>query len=136
MAQQIRQAYAPLFEASHEPHRETAENLRNLFNIHSSGAAATIELQIQTFRALCDYADFGALLPAAAQDSGAPAGTGRGTRAQGSPPADGVTGPSLHIDLHIHLPEGKSTRDYQYIIQDIAKYLYGQADADMGRREE
>ena len=33
--------------------------------------------------------------------------------------------PPMQIDLHIHLPENKTTRDYEAIIQDIAKYIYG-----------
>jgi hypothetical protein len=31
----------------------------------------------------------------------------------------------VHIDLHIHLPENKSRRDYEAIIEDIGRYIYG-----------
>ena len=34
--------------------------------------------------------------------------------------------PAIHIDLHIHLPENKTTRDYEAIIQDIARYIFKQ----------
>ena len=40
-----------LFETSHEPQKETGE-LRTFFNIHSGGGERTIDLQIQTFKAL------------------------------------------------------------------------------------
>ncbi len=33
--------------------------------------------------------------------------------------------PPIRVDLHIHLPENKTSRDYEAIIQDIAKYIYG-----------
>jgi hypothetical protein len=40
--------------------------------------------------------------------------------------------PAVKIDLHIHLPENKTARDYDSIIQDIAKYIYGRNVADRG----
>ena len=134
LAQQIRRVYAPLFEASHEPHRETPERLRNLFNIHASGAAeGTIELQIQTFRALCDSADFAAPIDAGAA---APEAQTTASATAAAPRAAGQVAPQVHIDLHIHLPPGKSSREYQYIIQDIARYIYNTGAAGEPRSEE
>lgn len=124
LGQKIREVYAPLFGAALEPHKESAAALKNLFNIHSGGAAATIELQIQTFKALCDYADFSAVAPTGSTPAaGAPlsSSTPSGGSVTGIP-AGGLA--SIHIDLHIHLPENKSSREYQYIIQDIARFIY------------
>ena len=42
---------------------------------------------------------------------------------------------AVNINLHIHLPEGKSSRDYQYIIQDIAKYIYRYSDVGDDREQ-
>lgn len=131
LAALIRRIYAPLFEASHQPHRETTESLQNLFNIHSGGA--TIELQIQTFRALCDFANFEA--QSTADEAAAPASSGVSRAGQESSTLR-EGGPPIHIDLHIHLPPGKSSRDYQYIIQDIAKYLYGVSETTEDKRDE
>jgi hypothetical protein len=124
LGQLLRTTYAPLFQASHQPHREPDERLRNLFNIHSAGAKQTIDFQIQTFKALADHADFTA----------APV-TGASTRGTAGGATSGVTLPHttgqsvpIHIDLHIHLPEGKTTRDYEYIIQDLARYIFGRTD--------
>src|SRR5262245_48724471 len=47
---EVKRVYAPLFQASLAPYNESNEKLRNLFNIHSGGT--TLELQIQTFKAL------------------------------------------------------------------------------------
>lgn len=126
MGTQIRSVYAPLFNAAHEPHREPDDRLRNLFNIHSAGAPTTITFQMQTFKALCDYADFSATSVAAAPPVRA-AAPGVTTPTDPSPGQ-----PQVHIDLHIHLPPDKSSRDYQYIIQDIAKFIFGRAPEGRG----
>src|SRR6266480_1764214 len=57
---EIKRVYAPLFQASHEPYKESYETLKNLFNIHSGGGDRAIEFQIQTFKALCGNATFDA----------------------------------------------------------------------------
>jgi hypothetical protein len=47
----------------------------------------------------------------------------------GAPNAGGTPDlPPIKIDLHIHLPENKTTRDYEAIIQDIARYIYGRKE--------
>jgi hypothetical protein len=130
MAKQVRATYPQLFAAHHRPDREPNDSLRNLFNIHSGGAERTIDLQIQTFRALCENADFdatGAFVSAPAAGSVAmnqDAGGSNGTGSNRVTTDVSTNALAVHIDLHIHLPPGKSARDYQYIIQDIARYLY------------
>lgn len=121
----IKQKYGQLFASSHEPQKNAAE-LKTFFQIHGGGADKTTELQVQTFKALCDYAEFSG-------DTSA-VGTGGGTFTSEtmSERAGGESGtsalPPIKIDLHIHLPENKTTRDYEAIIQDIAKYIYGRGD--------
>lgn len=125
----IKQHYKDVFESSHEPQKDAAA-LRQFFNIHAGGSEKTIDLQVQTFKALCEYADFSG-------DAGAPAG-GTGARTDETPGDTRSTGggapglPPVKIDLHIHLPENKTTRDYEAIIQDIAKYIYGRGEVNRG----
>ena len=114
-------------KASLEPHRESPESLRNLFNIHSSGAPGTIVYQIQTFRALCDYAAFDGAGVQAPPTIPVGVGTGGTPAALASPVPEESFG--IHIDLHIHLPENRTGREYQYIIQDIAHFIYGREQA-------
>jgi hypothetical protein len=123
---EIRRVYAPLFAASHKPYDESSENLKNLFNIHSGGT--TLDFQIQAFKALCESAAFDGV---AAPTAGAGAG---------SPPAAGgalTTGasaqPVVNINLHIHLPENKTRRDYETMIEDIGRYIFGRTNG--GRSE-
>lgn len=134
LAHKIRQLYPALFETSHSPHRESTETLENLFNIHSGGAAGTIAQQIQTFKALCDHADF-SIASASAVATAPPAEGQKQVQTKGGAVADG---PNIHIDLHIHLPGNKSRRDYEYMFEDIARYIYGRApsQADANDRRE
>jgi len=123
----IRAAYSPLFEAAHLPHNESDDALKRYFNIHSGGGERTIQYQIQTFKALCDHANFdslgtgnGAAVAGAGGDGIGRAGSGHGNIADSAP--------KIHIDLHIHLPPNKTSRDYQAMFEDIGKYIYGRME--------
>lgn len=124
LAKKLREVYPALFEASHSPHKESKETLDNLFNIHSGGGTGAMGYQIQTFKALCDHSDFSGDGAAST-----PASTGANGSRKGKPETGGTTsgGPTIHIDLHIHLPGNKSRRDYEYMFEDIARYIYGKA---------
>lgn len=128
LGNQIRALYQPLFANSLEPQRESDDSLRNLFNIHSGGSPRTVELQIQTFKALCEFAIF-------APDTGT--GTGSGLTSVAPSPASGKNAngsgiPAIHIDLHIHLPENKSRRDYEFIFEDIARHIFQRSPMESG----
>lgn len=126
---EVKRVYAPLFEASLSPFQESNERLKNLFNIHSGGGDSSLDFQIQTFKALCENASFD-------QTSGSTTvvqATGVGI-ATGIPLSSGaMSGPVVNINLHIHLPENKSRRDYEDIIEDIGRYIFGR---DGGVRRE
>lgn len=120
---EIERVYAPLFEASHAPYKESNEQLKNWFNIHSGGSASALDQQIQTFKALAENAVFGdrdAVAPAASATPTKPGAAGASQTALTS------AGPVVQIDLHIHLPEHKSRRDYDDIIESIGRHIYGQ----------
>jgi hypothetical protein len=121
LAQCIKEVYKVLYESSHAPQNESNDELRKLFHIHSGGGEDAMRFQIQTFKALSEHANFGA--PATGSESKA-----SGVHGASAPPGE-VIGeqqlPPIQVDLHIHLPENKTTRDYEAIIQDIAKYIYG-----------
>ena len=120
----IKEVYKTLFDDSHSPQNEPDDELQNLFNIHSGGGTDTMRLQIQTFKALSEYANFG---PAARNGASAASNNTGQAGTTGSQPQREPQLPPIQVDLHIHLPENKSTRDYEAIIQDIAKYIYGRA---------
>jgi hypothetical protein len=127
---EIKRVYAPLFQASHAPYQESNETLQNLFNIHSGGGERSLEYQIQTFKALCENAMFDQAPPASGTNTGGPA-----SDVLLSPGASigSSTPPTVNINLHIHLPENKTRRDYEDIIEDIGRYIFGRNSE--GRRE-
>jgi hypothetical protein len=121
LAGHIRTTYRVLFENSLAPQTEPEEELKKLFHIHSGGGEDTMRLQVQTFKALSEYADFNAAGQGEAGRNTPSSGPGQAT-----PPKGGEQQlPAIQVDLHIHLPENKTTRDYEAIIQDIARYIYG-----------
>ncbi len=126
LAAAIKGVWAPLFESSHEPHKEDAAAIRNYFHVHSGGGERVIQLQIQTFKAVCDHADFKVTIPVRGSGSGKSGAAGL----TGSEGAAGGPGTSIHVDLHIHLPENKTRRDYEYIFEDIARHIFGRNIAE------
>lgn len=123
LGNKLREVYSEIFSASHAPQNDGDEALETLFNQHAGGSENVVRLQIQTFKALCDSASFsGTSAPGAAVGPGS-AASNSGAAASANDGGPGL--PPVKIDLHIHLPENKTTRDYEAIIQDIAKYIYG-----------
>lgn len=126
LAQAIREVYAPLFESSHTPYKQETSEMLRTFRIHSGGGENTLNLQAQTFKTLCEFADFEGTVPnrSGSLPPEAPSPF-PGEIPPGIPPIPPTPPlPSIHIDLHIHLPENKSQRDYQAIIEDIGRYIY------------
>jgi Family of unknown function (DUF5343) len=121
LAERIKDVYKVLFDNSLAPQNDTDEDLKNLFNIHSGGGEDAMRLQVQTFKALSEYAKFDATPATLAKGDGSRVGANLASTG-----GDGALGlPPIQVDLHIHLPENKTTRDYEAIIQDIVRYIYG-----------
>jgi hypothetical protein len=120
LGQQLRETYRVLFENSLSPQTAPTDELKTLFNIHSGGGDDAMRYQIQTFKALTEFATF-IDVTELGKSSETPNAAGQNLISKPGTPRI----PPLQIDLHIHLPENKSTREYEAIIQDIAKYIYG-----------
>jgi hypothetical protein len=123
---EIKRLYAPMFQASHTPYSETTEKLQNLFHIHSGGGERTLDQQIQTFKALCENASFDQVAPA----SHIPGVSPSLNSTQGLPSAGQSAPPVININLHIHLPENKTRRDYEDIIEDIGRHIFGRTTGE------
>lgn len=126
---EIKRAYAPLFQASHTPFSETNEKLQNLFNIHSGGGTRALDQQIQTFKALCENASFDSRSPTRELGNVASL-SAENPSSEGAGNPDAGSKPTININLHIHLPENKSRRDYEDIIEDIGRYIFGRNTGD------
>jgi hypothetical protein len=123
LAERIKETYKVLFDNSHAPQSETDEELKKLFHIHTGGGVDAMRLQIQTFKALTEYANF-AITGITGESQEGRSHVEAGDASSDSRKHESQL-PPIRIDLHIHLPENKTTRDYEAIIQDIAKYIYG-----------
>lgn len=120
---EVRRVYAPFFQASHAPYNESNERLKNLFNIHSGGSNSTIENQIQTFKALCENAIFeGEIINHSTANR---AGDSTHLTSDNTNGTTNSAPTAVHINLHIHLPENKTRREYEDIIEDIGRYIFG-----------
>lgn len=124
LGQLVQEVYAKLFEMHHAPQNESATTLKNFFHIHGGGSDGVTKFQVQTFKALADYAIFSKGGAVAAAD--APTASLAGVAL----PTGNASGPRVHIDLHIHLPPNKSAREYEAMFQDIGKYIYGPATSE------
>ena len=127
IAPAIKRVYSPLFEASHTPYAESNEKLQNLFNIHSGGGERALDQQIQTFKALCENAAFDSV----PVDVGTNGNSTSVEVAYGKVEGASEGKPVVHINLHIHLPDNKSRRDYEALIEDIGRYIFGNKSGDL-----
>jgi Family of unknown function (DUF5343) len=126
LAPSLRKLYEPLFNSSHTPYMESNEKLQNLFNIHSGGSDRALEQQIQTFKALAENTKFdGAAPPITPPTSGT-------VPLPGVPASPYAQGAAININLHIHLPENKTRRDYEGMIEDIGRYIFGRPTGTSG----
>lgn len=121
LGRRIKEVYKVLFDNSHAPQNESGEELKKLFHIHSGGGEGVMRFQIQTFKALADHAN---LTSADGGATGESKTIEQGERAEDASDKTPLV-PPIRVDLHIHLPENKTSRDYEAIIQDIARYIYG-----------
>lgn len=123
---EVKRVYEPLFQASHTPYNETNDRLQNLFNIHSGGGNRSLDQQIQTFKALCENAIFDGSssdpLDVNSRNTfpATPIVASQSANSNGSMPA-------ININLHIHLPENKTRRDYEDIIESIGRFIFGRS---------
>ena len=122
LGQKIKERYKELFDHQTEPQNATNDELKNFFNIHSGGSEKTIEYQMRTFKALVEFASFDEIY--------SPVNTGGANTSGKSQSSKKGNGTQIHFDLHIHLPEGKTTSDYESIIRSISDHIVAKFKAD------
>lgn len=127
LATAIQSAYPELFNTYPDAQVRSPDELKAFFRGHSTYGAQAVAKAVATFQALCQNADFsGTHVPDAgpAVNSNAP---------QSIPPAPvsitptvttSASGPSLHIDIQIHISPEASTDQIEKIFESMAKYLY------------
>lgn len=113
LGHQIKERYKSLFEHHQNPQNASTEDLLNFFNIHSGGADTTIQSQIRTFKVLCEFATF---------DTGFKPAL-KGAPVMSTSAGENSIGASIHFDFHLHLPEGKTSADYEAILKSVSEHI-------------
>jgi hypothetical protein len=123
LGEAIRKGYADLFAVYPDAFRRSQSDLDHVFSTSSSGGRQVIAKTISTFKALTDEAEFSPVEAQAelSMESGplhTPAATGHSASVINS-------GPTVHIDIQIHISPDSSAQQIDQIFASMAKHLYG-----------
>ncbi len=122
----IRKGYADLYAVYPDAHSRSATELDHVFSTSSSAGKQVIAKTVATFKALSEEAEFAA--------SNEPTELVMESNALHTPPAQNPAhtpaaaargGPSLHIDVQIHISPEALTDQIDQIFASMAKHLYG-----------
>lgn len=117
-------AYSGLFQMYPDAHRKDQEALRNYFSGRTSHSAETVGDIVNTFRALCDLADF----DTARSEAQTPVAglvnerEGRSPVAQVIGPA--VRGPEVNIRIELTIPATDDPKVYEALFSSMKKHLF------------
>lgn len=125
----LRVGYAELFAVYPDAWQRSNTELEHVFATSTSAGKQVISKTVASFKALCECAEFGAAgqQPDQAMHTAAPlhvpvAIPGNTQRVSLN---GGASGPSLHIDLQIHVSPEASAEQIDQIFKSMAKHLYG-----------
>jgi len=130
LGQAIREGYADLFAVYPDANQRSQADLDHVFSTSSSGGKQVIGKTVSTFKALAEQAEFAPVneqtdLRMAAGPLHTPAGQAPPVAAR--PPAQG---PTLHIDIQVHISPEASPDQIEQVFASMAKHLYGAKKAD------
>ncbi|MBQ9833601.1 MAG: DUF5343 domain-containing protein [Bacilli bacterium] len=130
LADGIKEAYSDLFNINKSANKLDVSEVKNKFKTLTQGQKTdkVLSLMAMTFKALCDLADFSIPLENTMQSVGEPIEKNDTQKEEIN--RDNLQlnvaqmGPSLHYDIHIHLPETRDDMVYDAIFKSIKKNLY------------
>ncbi|MFA5910650.1 MAG: DUF5343 domain-containing protein [Vicinamibacterales bacterium] len=129
----IRDGYAELFAVYPNAPQRSQTDLEHVFSTSSTGGRQVISKLVSTFKSLAELAEF---TPVSAQTDlhlaseplhvpiSAPAAGATGARGSHS------GGPSVHIDIQVHIAPESSADQIDQIFASMAKHLYGGRDRE------
>lgn len=131
MAETIVQAYSNLFHTYPDAQDKDDEAIRNWMRGQAPKASpTTIDRALGSFKGICKLADFGALddpVPGSAAAVTAPSTAMAPTPTPSQvalPPLPATGGPSVHINVELHLPASASADDYEAFFAAMRKHLF------------
>lgn len=126
LGEAIRQGYADLFAVYPDANQRTQADLDHVFSTSTSGGKQVIGKTVSTFKALAEQAEFA---PVNEQtDLHMLSGPLHTPAAQAPPTAGGrppTQGPTLHIDIQVHISPEASADQIEQVFASMAKHLYG-----------
>lgn len=124
LGEAIRDGYADLFAVYPDASQRNQGDLDHVFSTSSSGGKQVITKTVSTFKALAEQAEFS---PVNEQTdlhmSSGPLHTPAVQSASGAEHSS--AGPSLHIDVQIHISPEASAEQIDLIFASMSKHLYG-----------
>ncbi len=119
MASCLRTAYSDLFQQYPDAHNKDNEALRNFFSTGMKGGEAVLVNTVNTFRALCEFADFETAPVREETPKGLPT-TGGKDVIRLSQETPGLT---VNLNIQLTLPATEDSTIYDKIFQSLKKYL-------------
>ena len=121
LAVAIREAYSGLFAIYPDAYRKDDEALRNFFTSNTSVGNRTVTCMVQTFKALCDLADFtSAPWPSPEPPPVAAPGIKQAIPTESPAVPQGIT---VNLNIQLTLPETKDSSIYDSIFESLKKHL-------------
>jgi hypothetical protein len=121
MARAIRRAYAGLHEQHPEAQRLPGSSLEAFFaGAKPKAARKTLRYMVRTYRALCGLADFSDPWP---EDWAGATGVGLASVGAVHAHAPERRGPSVNINIELHIPENADPQTYDMLFSALRKHL-------------
>lgn len=118
LAEQIRSAYKSLYDTYEDAEKQSDDNLRDFFSANTSVGKRAIDYIVASFKVLAEFGDFSSSAhssPTTTEERGKPSGASdRGAK---------TSGPQIHINLQVYLPDCDDPTRYDAIFEAIARRL-------------
>lgn len=122
MAKALKSTYADLFKTFSEPLKRSREELENFFAKHKpSVKKQTLGLYVDTFKTLCEFADFKALPSVTEEAEGEKAPPPKGVKPPQIPQIP--QGLTLNVNIQITLPVTDDAKVYENIFKALKENL-------------
>lgn len=129
LGEAIQRGYAELFAVYPDAGQRSNTDLEHVFATSTSAGKQVISKTVASFKALCECAEFGAIGETDGQSmhTTAPLHVAVTENPASSKvvATNGVIGPSVHIDLQIHVSPEATPEQIDQIFKSMAKHLYG-----------
>jgi len=115
MASSLRSAYSELFKLYPDAYSQQSDTLRDFFTSKTESGEQVVNLQVATFKALSEFAEFGPAPPSGKHEGEKPVSSNH--------EGEREIVPAININLQIQLPESTDPKTYDAIFKAISEHL-------------